>query len=74
VRLVSSIDLTYTCSNHCRQGSYRGFFTLALTPERAVATFYAMNNISYPNLDGFSSAVFEVKAGESRAPGAVISS
>jgi alkaline phosphatase D len=45
------------------EASYRGFFTLTVAPEQVTATYYAMNNISYANLDGFVSAVFQVKAG-----------
>jgi alkaline phosphatase D len=59
-RLVANgtnVDLQWS------EGSYRGFFTLELTTERATATYYAMRNVSYPNLDGFVSAVFEVEAG-----------
>ncbi|KAI0362352.1 hypothetical protein OH77DRAFT_1432930 [Trametes cingulata] len=45
------------------EGSYRGFFTLTLNTTTATATYYAMRNISNPNLDGFASATFVVKAG-----------
>ncbi|KAI0709470.1 PhoD-like phosphatase-domain-containing protein [Earliella scabrosa] len=48
------------------EGSYRGFFTLTLDPNQANATYYAMRNISNPNLDGFASATFIVKAGENK--------
>ncbi|KAI0372864.1 hypothetical protein BV20DRAFT_963278 [Pilatotrama ljubarskyi] len=48
------------------EGSYRGFFTLTLNTTTATATYYAMRNISNPNLDGFASATFVVKAGENR--------
>ena len=45
------------------EGSYRGFFTLTLNPKSAVATYFAMRNVSTPNLDGFASATFVVNAG-----------
>ncbi|KAJ3551378.1 hypothetical protein NM688_g4737 [Phlebia brevispora] len=48
------------------EGSYRGFFTLTLDPHTATATYYAMRNISNPNLDAFASAVFTVKAGANK--------
>ncbi|KAI0709471.1 PhoD-like phosphatase-domain-containing protein [Earliella scabrosa] len=48
------------------EASYRGFFTLTLDPHKAVATYYAMRNISNPNLDSFVSATFIVKAGANR--------
>lgn len=52
-----NIDLQWS------EGSYRGFFTLTIDPTNLKATYYAMQNISNPNLDGFASAVFNVKAG-----------
>ncbi|CDO72907.1 hypothetical protein BN946_scf185002.g92 [Trametes cinnabarina] len=48
------------------EGSYRGFFTLALNTTTAVATYYAMRNVSNPNLDAFASATFVVKAGANK--------
>ncbi|KAI0748331.1 PhoD-like phosphatase-domain-containing protein [Daedaleopsis nitida] len=48
------------------EGSYRGFFTLTLDPHQAKATYYAMRNISTPNLDAFASATFIVKAGANK--------
>ncbi|KAL1687078.1 PhoD-like phosphatase-domain-containing protein [Schizophyllum commune] len=48
------------------EGYYRGFFTLTISPEWMNATYYAMRNISYANLDSFASANFSVKAGENR--------
>ncbi|CAK5264257.1 unnamed protein product [Mycena citricolor] len=48
------------------EGSFRGFFTLTIDPRELNATYYAMNNISFANLDGFASAVFTVKAGENK--------
>ncbi|KAI0647252.1 PhoD-like phosphatase-domain-containing protein [Trametes meyenii] len=44
------------------EGSYRGFFTLTLNTTAATATYYAMRNISNPNLDAFASATFVVEA------------
>jgi alkaline phosphatase D len=46
------------------EGSYRGFFTLAVNADALTATYYAMKNVTYANLDGFESAVFHVKKGE----------
>ncbi|TDL18783.1 hypothetical protein BD410DRAFT_728167 [Rickenella mellea] len=48
------------------EGSYRGFYTLALSEDTATATYYAMRNLSTPNTDGFASATFVVKAGQNR--------
>ncbi|KAF8959022.1 PhoD-like phosphatase-domain-containing protein [Flammula alnicola] len=48
------------------EGSYRGFFTLTIDSEHLNATYYAMRNISFANLDGFASAQFQVKAGENK--------
>jgi alkaline phosphatase D len=46
------------------EGSYRGFFTLEIGPDAAAATYYAMRNVSFANLDGFASARFVVHAGK----------
>ncbi|KAF7796683.1 hypothetical protein EIP86_007866 [Pleurotus ostreatoroseus] len=48
------------------EASYRGFFTLTLDTKTATATYYAMSNISNPNLDGFPSATFTVKSGANK--------
>ncbi|KAI0664598.1 PhoD-like phosphatase-domain-containing protein [Cubamyces menziesii] len=48
------------------EGSYRGFFTLTLNTTNAVATYYAMRNISTANLDAFASATFVVEAGANK--------
>ncbi|KAI0831518.1 PhoD-like phosphatase-domain-containing protein [Trametes gibbosa] len=48
------------------EGSYRGFFTLALDTKTATATYYAMRNISTANLDAFASATFVVEAGANK--------
>ncbi|KAI0332126.1 hypothetical protein GY45DRAFT_1247315 [Cubamyces sp. BRFM 1775] len=48
------------------EGSYRGFFTLTLNTTTATATYYAMRNISNPNLDAFASATFVVEAGANK--------
>lgn len=48
------------------EGYYRGFFTLTVSPEWMNATYYAMENITYANVDGFSSANFTVRAGENK--------
>ncbi|KAF8587157.1 hypothetical protein K439DRAFT_1631011 [Ramaria rubella] len=48
------------------EGSFRGFFTITVSPKTLTATYYGMNNISNPNLDGFASAKFQVNAGENK--------
>ncbi|KAH9901601.1 PhoD-like phosphatase-domain-containing protein [Cubamyces lactineus] len=48
------------------EGSYRGFFTLTLNTSTAVATYYAMRNVSSANLDAFASATFIVHAGANK--------
>ncbi|KAI0035945.1 PhoD-like phosphatase-domain-containing protein [Vararia minispora EC-137] len=48
------------------EGSYRGFFSLTLNPNTAVATYYAMRNVSFSNTDGFASAVFVVESGANK--------
>ncbi|KAI0273709.1 PhoD-like phosphatase-domain-containing protein [Gloeopeniophorella convolvens] len=48
------------------EGSYRGFFLLNVSPSTLTATYYAMNNISNPNLDGFASAQFVVQSGANK--------
>ncbi|KAJ3857001.1 PhoD-like phosphatase-domain-containing protein [Lentinula lateritia] len=58
--VAANLDLQWS------EGSYRGFFTLAIGPEVLNATYYAMKNITFANLDGFASANFVVKAGENK--------
>ncbi|KAF4615052.1 hypothetical protein D9613_002998 [Agrocybe pediades] len=48
------------------EGSYRGFFTLSIDSKHLNATYYAMRNVSFANLDGFASAHFVVNAGENK--------
>jgi len=48
------------------EGSFRGFFTLTIDPNTLTATYYAMRNTSFANLDGFASAQFVVKAGQNK--------
>ncbi|TFK42649.1 PhoD-like phosphatase-domain-containing protein [Crucibulum laeve] len=48
------------------EGSFRGFFTLSIDTHNLNATYYAMRNISFANLDGFASANFVVKSGENK--------
>ncbi|GJE95207.1 alkaline phosphatase D family protein [Phanerochaete sordida] len=43
------------------EASFRGFFTLTLDTEKANATYWAMSNTSFANLDGFPSAQFIVQ-------------
>ncbi|KAJ4501533.1 PhoD-like phosphatase-domain-containing protein [Lentinula lateritia] len=58
--VAANLDLQWS------EGSYRGFFTLVIGPEVLNATYYAMKNITFANLDGFASANFVVKAGENK--------
>jgi alkaline phosphatase D len=58
--LATNTDLQWS------EGSYRGFFTLTVDTKSVQATYYAMRNVSFPNLDGFASAVFTVKAGANK--------
>ncbi|KAJ8516452.1 hypothetical protein ONZ45_g6227 [Pleurotus djamor] len=48
------------------EGFFRGFFTLTLDTKTATATYFAMRNISNPNLDGFASATFVVESGANK--------
>ncbi|KAF8511255.1 PhoD-like phosphatase-domain-containing protein [Hysterangium stoloniferum] len=48
------------------EGSFRGFFTLTITPKTLTATYYGMRDVSNPNLDGMVTAKFVVNAGENR--------
>ncbi|KAJ7273638.1 PhoD-like phosphatase-domain-containing protein [Mycena haematopus] len=48
------------------EGSFRGFFTLTIDAKEVNATYYAMSDISTPNLEAFVSAVFNVKAGKNK--------
>ncbi|CAL1705043.1 unnamed protein product [Somion occarium] len=48
------------------EGSYRGFFTLTIDPHQINATYFAMRNVSNPNLDSFASAQFNVKTGANK--------
>ncbi|KAF7305099.1 Alkaline phosphatase D [Mycena kentingensis (nom. inval.)] len=48
------------------EASFRGFFTLTIDAKRVNATYYAMRDLSNPNLSGFVSATFTVNAGENR--------
>ncbi|KAF9264820.1 hypothetical protein L218DRAFT_1076269 [Marasmius fiardii PR-910] len=72
VRLIAdglSRELVRTDTNlnlQWSEGFFRGFFTLTIDPHTLKATFYAMNNISNPNLDGFVSAEFTVEAGANK--------
>ncbi|KAJ3786798.1 PhoD-like phosphatase-domain-containing protein [Lentinula aff. detonsa] len=58
--VAANLDLQWS------EGSYRGFFTLTIDPNTLNATYYAMRNITFANLDGFASANFVVKAGENK--------
>ncbi|KAI5118113.1 hypothetical protein M0805_003467 [Coniferiporia weirii] len=48
------------------EGSYRGFFTLTIDPQTMKATYYAMQNVSFANLNAFASATFTVEAGSNK--------
>ncbi|KAJ7285916.1 PhoD-like phosphatase-domain-containing protein [Mycena rebaudengoi] len=48
------------------EASFKGFFTLTINSKMVNATYYAMRNISFPNLDGFVSAQFTVHAGANK--------
>ncbi|KAK1221855.1 hypothetical protein PQX77_015325 [Marasmius sp. AFHP31] len=48
------------------EGSYRGFFTLTIDQQTLNATYYAIRNVSFPNLDAFISAEFVVEAGANK--------
>ncbi|KAF7338355.1 Alkaline phosphatase D [Mycena venus] len=48
------------------EGSFRGFFTLSIDSKEVNATYYAMSDISTPNLNAFVSAVFNVKSGKNQ--------
>jgi len=48
------------------EGSFRGFFTLTIDSKEVNATYYAMSDISTPNLNSFVSAVFNVKTGKNK--------
>jgi len=61
----SSLYVSVNSDLQWSEGFYRGFFTLTLDSKHATATYYAMRDISTPNLDGFSSAQFIVQAGTS---------
>lgn len=49
---------------HWSEGSYRGFYTLTVSPSQINATYWAMSDIKTFNLDAFPSAIFTVQAGE----------
>ncbi|KAJ7470691.1 PhoD-like phosphatase-domain-containing protein [Mycena latifolia] len=71
VLVATNTDLQWS------EGSFRGFFTLTIDSKAVNATYYAMRNITFANLDGFASAEFIVKAGENKlsrpvADGAVL--
>ncbi|KAI9446383.1 PhoD-like phosphatase-domain-containing protein [Lactarius indigo] len=60
VLVANNTDLQWS------EGSYRGFFLITVSPSTLAATYYAMNNISNPNLDGFASAHFVVEKAQER--------
>ncbi|KAI9466285.1 PhoD-like phosphatase-domain-containing protein, partial [Lactarius psammicola] len=60
VLVANNTDLQWS------EGSYRGFFLLNISPSTLTATYFAMNDISNPNLDGFASAHFVVEKGANK--------
>lgn len=60
VLVANNTDLQWS------EGSFRGFFLLTVNPSTLTATYFAMNNISNPNLDGFASAQFVVEKGANK--------
>ncbi|KAH9001195.1 PhoD-like phosphatase-domain-containing protein [Lactarius akahatsu] len=60
VLVANNTDLQWS------EGSFRGFFLITVSPSTLTATYYAMNNISNPNLDGFASAHFVVEEGANK--------
>jgi len=60
VLVANNTDLQWS------EGSYRGFFLLNINPHTLTATYFAMKNISNPNLDGFASAQFIVEKGANK--------
>ncbi|KAJ7709978.1 PhoD-like phosphatase-domain-containing protein [Mycena rosella] len=63
---ISSVFVASNPDLQWSEGSFRGFFTLTIDSNAVNATYYAMQDISSPNLDGFASATFIVKTGENR--------
>ncbi|EPQ58357.1 hypothetical protein GLOTRDRAFT_37518, partial [Gloeophyllum trabeum ATCC 11539] len=66
---ADKISQVYVAANpdlQWSEGSYRGFFTLTIDANNINATYYAMNNIKTANLDGFSSAQFNVQKGANK--------
>ncbi|EMD38322.1 hypothetical protein CERSUDRAFT_72861 [Gelatoporia subvermispora B] len=60
--VISRIYVAANADLQWSEGSYRGFFTLEIDPHSANATYYAMTDISNPNLGAFASADFVVEA------------
>ncbi|KAJ8093351.1 hypothetical protein PM082_020208 [Marasmius tenuissimus] len=66
---VMSADLVDSDANlnlQWSEGFYRGFFTLTIDQQTLNATYYAIRNVSFPNLDAFVSAEFVVEAGANK--------
>lgn len=51
---------------HFAEGQYRGFFTLALNEDRALATFYATPNVTVQGDKTIKLADFEIEKGKNR--------
>ncbi|KAK1232959.1 hypothetical protein PQX77_003873, partial [Marasmius sp. AFHP31] len=62
----SFVDTDTNLNLQWSEGYYRGFFTLTIDPQSINATYYAMRNVSTPNLDAFVSAQFIVEAGANK--------
>ncbi|KAJ7912580.1 PhoD-like phosphatase-domain-containing protein, partial [Mycena leptocephala] len=66
---ANPISQAFVASNpdlQLSEGSFRGFFTLTINSKEVNTTYYAMQDITTPNLESFASAVFTVKAGQNK--------
>ncbi|ETW85800.1 hypothetical protein HETIRDRAFT_432424 [Heterobasidion irregulare TC 32-1] len=63
---ISEVYVTANDELQWSEGSYRGFFTLTINTSTLTATYYAMKDISSPNLNGFASAQFIVRNGANK--------
>ncbi|KAK7014925.1 alkaline phosphatase D [Favolaschia claudopus] len=63
---VSALFVTGNPDLQWSEGSFRGFFTLTIDSKEVNATYYAMKDISTPNLDSFVSAIFNVQVGNNK--------
>ncbi|KAF7363373.1 Alkaline phosphatase D [Mycena sanguinolenta] len=63
---ISALFVAENADLQWSEGSFRGFFTLTIDSKEVNATYYAMSDITTPNLEGFVSAVFNVKQGQNK--------